>query len=150
MPSVINIKATFQLLESHKLDEDSDRYLFYSAGHLQVLKTGAYTISIMGKDNQYVIVTGCPAIEKLDEGIELFKQMSHVKLINNIKINSMSFVFKVQISDNILTSIISSHSRVFNIKRFPKFCGICFKHIKSRIAGNLFSRSGKFAVLLKI
>ena len=120
MPSIINVKASFQLLESNKLDKDSVRYLFYSAGHLQVLKTGSYTYSIMGRDNRYVNVTGCPAIERLAEGIELFKQMSHVKLINNIKINSISFLFKAQISDNILTSITSSPSRVFNIKRFPK------------------------------
>ena len=105
MASVINIKASLQVLESHKLDEDSDQYLFYSTGHLQVLKTGAYTYFVMRKNNRYMNVTGCPQIEKLDEGIELCKQMFHVKLINNIKIKSISFLFKVQITNNILTSI---------------------------------------------
>ena len=62
MAIVINIKASFKLLESHKLHEDSDQYLFYSAGHLQVLKTGAYTYFIMGEKNRYVNVT---AVQKL-------------------------------------------------------------------------------------
>ena len=92
MATVIN---GISLLESHELVEDTNRYLFYYTGHLQVLKTGAYTYSIMGKDNRFVNITGCPSIEKLDDGIELSKQMSHVKLIDNIKINSISFLFKV-------------------------------------------------------
>ena len=62
MATIINVKASFKLLESHELVEDTDRYLFYYAGHLQVLKTGAYTYSIMGKDNRFVNITGCPSI----------------------------------------------------------------------------------------
>ena len=53
-------------------------------------------------------------------------------------------MFKVQISDNTLSLITSNPCSVFNIKRFPQFTGICFKHINSKIAGNFFSRSGKF------
>ena len=89
-------------------------------------------------------ITGCPSIEKLDDGIELFKQMSQVKLIDSITINSISFIFKVQINDNTLSIVTSNPCSVFNIKRFPKFSGICFKRINSKIAGNFFSRSGKF------
>ena len=70
--------------------------------------------------------------------------MSHVKLIDNININSISFLFKVQVNDNILSTITSTPCSIFNIKRFPKFSGICFKHVNSKIVGNFFSRSGKF------
>ena len=70
--------------------------------------------------------------------------MSQVKLIESIQINIISFLFKVQINDNILSAITSTPCSVFNIKRFPKFSGICFKHVNSKIAGNFFSRSGKF------
>ena len=144
MASVINVKASFRILESHKLLEDSDQYLFYYASHLQILKAGAYTYSIMGRDHRFVNITGCSSIEKLYDGIELFKCVSQIKLIDDVKINSISFVFKVQISDNTLSLITSNPCSVFNIKRFPKFSGICFKHINSKIAGNFFSRSGKF------
>ena len=98
----------------------------------------------MGRDHRFVNIKGCSSVEKLDDGIELFKQMSQVKLIDSITINSISFMFKVQINDNILSTITSTPCSVFNIKRFPKFSGICFKHINSKIAGNFFSRTGKF------
>ena len=64
MATVINVKASFRILESHELVEDTDQYLFYYAGHLQILKTGAYTYSIMGRDHRFLNITGCPSIEK--------------------------------------------------------------------------------------
>ena len=70
--------------------------------------------------------------------------MSQVKLIDSIQINSISFIFKVQINENTLSIVTSKPCSIFNTKRFPKFSGICFKHINSKIAGNFFSRSGKF------
>ena len=103
MASVINVKASFRILESHELLEDTDQYLFYYAGHLQILKAGAYKYSIMGRDHRFVNITGWT-----------------------------------------LSIVTSNPCTVFNIKRFPKFSGICFKHINSKIAGNFFSRSGKF------
>ena len=45
---------------------------------------GAYTYSIMGKDNRFVNIMGCPSIDKLNDGVKLFKQMSQVKLIESI------------------------------------------------------------------
>ena len=36
---------------------------------------------------------------------------------------------------------------IFNVKTFPRFTGICFKHKKLRIAGNFFPQSKKFVCM---
>ena len=49
-------------------------------------------------------------------------------------------LFKIQ-------HIKSSQFNVFNIKTFPRFSGISFKHKKLRIAGNYFLQSEKLVCM---
>ena len=48
------------------------------------------------------------------------------------------------INSSKLLHIKSTPSNIFNVKIFPRFSGICFKHKKLKIAGNFFPKSNKF------
>ena len=95
----------------------------------------------MGKQSNYINLTGCRSIENISDGINLFKDVSHVNQILNLKINSITFTLHINISN--ISDITENKIPVkhFAVKRFPKFSGICFKHLKTRISGNYFHSS---------
>ena len=140
---IVNVKASFTINQNHSLEENSESYLFYSARFVNILKCGDFTYSVMGKNNRYLNVTGCSSLERINEVVELFKEKSLISLIQNLKINSISFKFKMYIDSSKLLYIKSTPSDIFNVKIFPRFSGICFKHKKLKIAGNFFPNSKK-------
>ena len=144
---VLNVKASFEVRENHTLEENTGEYLFYCAGFVRILKFGEYTFSLMGFKQRYINITGCKSIENIYDAIELFKEKSGIISIQNVKINSISFKFCMRIDQSKLLFIKSSKSCIFNIKTFPRFSGICFKHKKLRIAGNFFVQSQKFVCM---
>ena len=83
---IVNVKASFTIDQNHSLEENSESYLFYSAGFVNILKCGDFTYSVMGKNNRYVNLTGCASLERINEAVELFNEKSLVSLIENLKI----------------------------------------------------------------
>jgi TATA-box binding protein (TBP) (component of TFIID and TFIIIB) len=144
---ILNVKASFKIQEDHKLDENNADYLFYSAGFVKILKCGEFTFSVMGSNERYINITGCKSLTNIDKAVELFKKKSKVNLIQNVKINSISFKFCMTIDSLKISHIKSSQSHIFNVKTFPRFSGVCFKHKKLRIAGNFFLQSEKFVCM---
>lgn len=144
---VLNVKSSFEILENHKLSEDSCEYLFYFAGTVKILKVGEFTFSIMGGQERFINITGCNSLENVDVAVDLFKKISKINMTKNLKINSISFKLCLAIEDFKLSHIKSTQCNIFNIKTFPRFTGICFKHKKLRIAGNFFPQSRKFVCM---
>ena len=140
---ITNVKASFVLCEAHKLDEDSSNYLYYSAGHVKILKSDIFTFTIMGSSNRFINITGCPSVEKVKYGIALFQEISCITAVTDIKINSISFSLKGRISVTDLLNVQMKCSGIFLVKRFPRFSGVCLKHTLMKISGNFFERSGK-------
>jgi TATA-box binding protein (TBP) (component of TFIID and TFIIIB) len=144
---ILNVKASFKIGEDHRLDENNEDYLFYSAGFVNILKCDEFTFSVMGFDRRYINITGCKSLKNIDKAVELFKEKSKVTSTLDVKINSISFKFSVTIESFKLSHLKSSQSNVFNVKTFPRFSGICFKHKKLRIAGNFFLQSKKIVCM---
>ena len=144
---ILNVKASFKIEEDHKLDENNGDYLFYSAGFVKILKCDEFTFSVMGSDERYINITGCKSLKNIDKAIELFKKKSRVNSTLDVKINSISFKICMTIESLKLSHLISSQSNVFNVKTFPRFSGICFKHKKLHIAGNFFLKSKKIVCM---
>ena len=144
---VLNVKSSFEILENHNLSENSCEYLFYSAGTVKILKAGQFTFTIMGVQNRFINITGCSSIENVDLAVGLFKKTSKINTTKNLKINSISFKLFLGIDDFKLSYIKSTRCNIFDIKTFPRFTGVCFKHKKLRIAGNFFPQSKKFVCM---
>ena len=145
--NILNVKSSFEILENHNLAENSSEYLFYFAGTVKILKAGQYTFSIMGRQERFINITGCESIENVAMAVDLFKKISKINITKNLKINSISFKLCLAIEDFKLTYIKSTQCDIFNVKTFPRFTGICFKHKKLRIAGNFFPQSKKFVCM---
>ena len=145
--NVLNVKSSFEILENHNLSENSCEYLFYFAGTVKILKAGQFTFSIMGSQERFINITGCNSLENVAVAVDLFKKTSNINMTKNLKINSISFKLRLAIEDFKLTYIKSTQCDIFNIKTFPRFTGICFKHKKLRIAGNFFPQSRKFVCM---
>ena len=141
--NILNVKSSFEILENHNLSEDNCEYLYYHAGSVKILKSGEFTFSIMGSLERFVNVTGCNSLENVDAAVNHFKKLSKINKTQNLKINSISFKLCVDIEEINLLRIKSSHCNIFNVKTYPRFTGICFKHKKLRIAGNFFHQSKK-------
>ena len=101
----------------------------------------------MGAQNRYINITGCNSLESVNKAVDLFKRVSKVSLIQNLKINSISFKLRVSIDELRLSHLKATHCDIFGIKTFPRFTGICFKHKKLRIAGNFFRQSEKIVCM---
>ena len=145
--NVLNVKSSFEILENHQLSEDSSEYLYYHAGSVKILKSGEFTFSIMGSRERFVNVTGCKSLENVVAAVNHFKKISKTNITQNLKINSISFKLCLDIEEIKLSHIKATHCDIFNIKTFPRFTGICFKHKKLRIAGNFFPQSKKIVCM---
>ena len=144
---VLNVKSSFEISENHQLSEDSCEYLYYHAGSVKILKSGEFTFSIMGCRERFVNVTGCKLLENVVVAVNHFKKISKINITQNLKINSISFKLCLDIEEIKLIHIKATHCNIFNIKTFPRFTGICFKHKKLRIAGNFFPQSKKIVCM---
>ena len=140
--NILNVKSSFEILENHNLSEDSCEYLYYHAGSVKILKSGEFTFSIMGCLERFVNVTGCKSLENVDTAINQFKKISKINKTQNLKINSISFKLCVDIEEINLLHIKSSHCNIFNVKTYPRFTGICFKHKNYELRG-IFSINQK-------
>jgi hypothetical protein len=40
---IVNVKASFTIDQNHSLEENSESYLFYGAGFVNILKCGDFT-----------------------------------------------------------------------------------------------------------
>ena len=141
--NILNVKSSFEILENHNLSEDNCEYLYYHAGSVKILKSGEFTFSIMGCLERFLNVTECNSLENVDVAVNHFKKLSKINKTQNLKINSISFKLCVDIEEINLLRIKSSYCNIFNVKTYPRFTGICFKHKKLRIAGNFFHQSKK-------
>ena len=70
-----------------------------------------------------------------------------IKQIHDFKVNSITFKVKLGITQEKFQKFLEVKLDIFNVKTFPKFTGVCFKHKKIRVAGNFFQKSGIMIVM---
>ena len=134
--SILNIKCSFKIADGLKLDADSTDYLYYSAGSVDILKITTFTFSIMGKNRRFGNMTGVPNFKNINHGLSLFKSTCNIIKNFDFKINSISFKVRLIVSQDKFSDFFKKKPALFNVKCFPKFSGVCFKHEKIRVSGN--------------
>ena len=92
-------------------------------------------------------MTGISNFNEISQGLTLFKSTCGIKQIHDFKINSITFKVKLGITQDKFREILEAKLDKFNVKTFPKFTGVCFKHKKMRVAGNFFQKSGTMIVM---
>ena len=95
----------------------------------------------------FINMTGISNFNEINQGLILFKSTCGIKQIHDFKVNSITFKVKLGITQEKFREILEVKLDIFNVKTFPKFTGVCFKHKKMRVAGNFFQKSGIMIVM---
>ena len=91
-----------------------------------------YTFTFFRK-NTFVNLTGLINFKEIKESLDIFCRILEIKSIISLNINSISLLmFKT------LDYKLFQKSKDFFVKFHPKFKGITCKHLKSKIAVNIF------------
>ena len=109
------------------LSELSDEYLYYGAGSIQVLKMDRFTYCLMGCTKSFVNLTGCKTFEEVIRGAELFYQISSCSNIINLKIDSITFTYKLKIPLHNFIDLINNRFGTLKVKTYPRFSGVNIK-----------------------
>ena len=101
----------------------------------------------MGKNRRFINMTGVPNFSNINHGLSLFKSTCNVGKIFDFQINSISFKVRLMVSQDKFNDFLKKKPGLFNVKCFPKFSGVCFKHEKIRVSGNYFRKSNLMVVM---
>ena len=143
----MNVKASFCIESDPQLDADSASYLYYSAGSVMILKYKEFTYTLMEKKKEFINLTGCNSFKKINEAVYNFTYLTNRTKIYNMKINTITFTLKIKLENDRFIYFKNNKPTNFTIKRFPKFCGVCFKYDVSKISENYFHKSKKMVVM---
>ena len=114
------IKVSFRVTEDMSF-LDSTQYLLYETKYREILKCGKFTYTFMA-NRTFINLTGCKSLVDILTGIKLFKYLTNVSSIMNLKVDTMNAVYRP------LHKIIEPPSHSFWKSVKPRFPGVVYKN----------------------
>lgn len=114
------IKVSFRVTEDMSFI-DTTQYLLYETKYREILKCGKFTYTFMA-NRTFINLTGCKSLVDILTGIKLFKYLTNVSSIMNLKVDTMNAVYRP------LHKIIEPPSHSFWKSVKPRFPGVVYKN----------------------
>ena len=102
-----------------------------------------FTYCLMGGTKSFVNLTGCKTFGEVIKGVEMFHQVSLCSNIIDLKIDSITFTYKLKILLHNLKDLMNNRFGTLKVKTYPRFSGINIKCTRYGWSCNYFKSTCK-------
>ena len=123
---ITNIKISFKCHENVSVKESAVVLSYHTRNNL-IIKFSSYTCTILGKNHNFVNLTGLRKFEDIEKSVSELLKVSNITRANlsEIKIDNISAVFATY--PGLKARIYSDNARLITLFRPPKFPGLILK-----------------------
>ena len=148
---ISNIKISAKTSTNLKILEQTEKCLTYSTKQYNILKFDKFTATILGKNHNYLNITGIQTFEEISSSLVTFFKFFNEYItphdIETIKIDSISLCFKLKPS--LKYHLMQLSTSKFKITKPPRFPGILIRDKNKSYSVTYFSSGKCIAVGLR-